>query len=107
MSLFSVGIGIITFRSPKLKLRHLNAKLVGMPSSLGYLMLFSISWVLTPYIGNGSFYSFEAMVIRFLIELESSNLDHQNLSLPKILNHSIWISETQLTEKKTPKLHPK
>ena len=48
MSLFSVGIGIISFGSHKLKLRHFNSKLVGMPSSLGYLLLFSISEVLTP-----------------------------------------------------------
>ena len=80
MSLVSVGIGIISFGLPKLKLRHFNAKLVGMPSSLGYLLLFSISGVLTPYIGNGSFYAFEAMVLRFLLQLESSNWDHQNSS---------------------------
>ena len=67
MSLFLVGIGIISFRSPKLKLQHFNAKLIGMLSSLDYLLLFSISGVLIPYIGNGSFYSFEAMVLRFLI----------------------------------------
>ena len=80
MSLFLVGIGIISFGLPKLKLRHFNAKLVGMPSSLGYLLLFSILGVLTPYIGNGFFYLFEAMVLRFLLQLESSNLDHQNSS---------------------------
>ena len=39
MSLCLLGIGIISFGSPKLKLRHFNAKLVGMPSSLGYLLL--------------------------------------------------------------------
>ena len=80
MSLFSLGIGIISFGSPKLKLRNFNAKLVGLPSSLGYILLFSISGVLTPYIGNAYLYSFEDMVPRFLIQLESSNLDHQNSS---------------------------
>ena len=64
MSIVLLGVGIISFRSPKLKLRNFNAKLVCMPNSLG----------------NGSFYSFESMVIRFLIEMESSNLDHQNSS---------------------------
>ena len=34
MSLFSVRIGIISFGSLKLKLRHFNAKLTSMPSSL-------------------------------------------------------------------------
>ena len=48
MSLFLVGIRIISFGSFKLKLRHFNAKLVSMPSSLGYLLLFPISGVLTP-----------------------------------------------------------
>ena len=48
VSLFLVGIGIITFGSPKLKLRHFNAKLVDMPSSLDHLLLFSNSRVLTP-----------------------------------------------------------
>ena len=48
MSLFLVGIGMISFGSPKLKLRHFNAKLVSMPSSLGYLLLFPISGVLNP-----------------------------------------------------------
>ena len=76
MSLFLVGIGIITFGSLKLELRHFNAKLVGVPSSLGYLLFFSISEVLTPQIGNGPLYSFEAMVLRFLFQLESSNFDH-------------------------------
>ena len=38
---------------------------------------FSISGVLTPYIGNGPFYSFEDMVIKFILQLESSNLDHK------------------------------
>ena len=80
MSLFLVGIGIISFGSPKLKLRHSNAKLVSMPNSLGYLLLFPISGVLTPQIGNSSFYSFESMVLRFLLQLESSNSDHQNSS---------------------------
>ena len=78
MSLVLLGIGIISFGSPKLKLWNFNAKLVSMPSSLGYLLLFPISGVLTPYIGNGSFNSFESMVLRFLIQLDSSNLDHQN-----------------------------
>ena len=55
MSLFSLGIGIISFGSTKLKLQHFNAKLVGMPRSLDHLLLFSISGVLTPYIGNVSF----------------------------------------------------
>ena len=80
MSMFLAGIRIISVRSPKLKLRHFNAKLVGMPSSLGYLLLFSISGVLNPYIGNGSLYSFESMVLRFPLQLESSNLNHQNSS---------------------------
>ena len=48
MSLVSLGIGIISFGSPKLKLWHFNAKLVGMPSLLDYLLLFSISGVLSP-----------------------------------------------------------
>ena len=80
MSLFLAGIEIISFGSPKLKLRHFNAKLVSMPSSLDYLLLFPISVVFTPDIDNGSFYSFEAKVIRFILKLESSNLDHQNSS---------------------------
>ena len=80
MSLFLVGIGIISFGLPKLKLRHFNAKLISIPSLLSYLLLFPISGVLTPQIGNGSFYSFESMVLRFLLQLEASNLDHQNSS---------------------------
>ena len=70
MSLFLVGIGIISFGYPKHKLRHFNDKLFGMPSSLGYLLFFSISGVLTPDIGNDHLYSFEAMVLRFLLQLE-------------------------------------
>ena len=80
MSLFSVGIRLISFGSPKLKLRHFNAKLVSMPNSLGYLLLFSISGVLNPLIGNNFLYLFESMDLRFLLLLESSNLDHQNSS---------------------------
>ena len=66
---------MISFGSPKHNLLHLYAKLVCMPSSLGYLQFFSISGVLTPYIGNGPFYSFEAMVLMFLLQFESSNVD--------------------------------
>ena len=51
-----------------------------MPSSLGYLLLFLDSGVLTPYIGNDYFLLFQAMVLRFHLQLESSNLDHQNSS---------------------------
>ena len=61
---------------------HLYAKLVGMPSSLGYLLVFSISGVLTQYIGTGP----------------STNLKLCLLCFPSNLNHPIWITKTQVME---------
>ena len=80
MNIIYLEIGIIQIGSSKLKLWHFHAKLVNLPIlHLGHIVIL-ISQCLDSIFDTCSLYSFKGKVLRVLIQLESPELEHRNLS---------------------------
>ena len=69
MNLLYLEIGIIPIESSKLKLWHLYAKLVSLPRSHEEQSVIPIFRGLNSIFDTGSLYSFEAKVLRVLLQL--------------------------------------
>ena len=82
MNLLYVESGIIPIKLSKLKLWHFHAKLVILPilyyGQFGILNFFFRGLNSIP--DTGSLYSFEAKVLRVLLQLESPKSEHRNSS---------------------------
>ena len=76
MNLLHLEIGIIPIESSKLKLWHSHAKLVILPILHKGQFEIPIFRGLNSIFDTGSLYSFEAKVIRVLLQLESLISEH-------------------------------
>ena len=80
MNLFYLEIGIIPIESFKLKLWQFHAKLVNLPILHYGQFEILIFKGLNSIPDTGSLYSFEAKVLRVLLQLESPKSEHRNSS---------------------------
>ena len=78
MNLLYLEIGIIPIESSKLKLWHSHAKLVILPILHKGQFEIPIFKGLNFIFDTGSLYSFEAKVLRILLQLESLKSEHRN-----------------------------
>ena len=97
MNLLYLEIGIIPIESSKLKLWHFHAKLVSLPI-LHYgqseILLFR---GLNSIHDTRSLYSFEAKVLRVLLQLESLKSEHQNSrNVPNNRDYSMFKTELEI-----------
>ena len=78
MNFLYLEIGIIPIDSSKFKLWHFHAKLVILPILHSGLFEIPILQCLDSIFDTGSLYSFEAKVLRVLLQLESPKSEHRN-----------------------------
>ena len=96
MNLLYLEIGIIPIGSSKLKLWHFHAKLVNLPIfHLGQFVILILQ-CLESIFDTCYLYSFEAKVLRVLLQLESPKSEHRNSSyVLNNLDYYMFINKTR------------
>ena len=97
MNLLYLEIGIIPIDSSKFKLWNFHAKIVILPILHSRLFGIPIFQCLDSIFDTGYLYSFEAKVLRVLLQLESPKSEHRNTRYDLInRNYSMFKTEHKL-----------